>query len=169
MTFAPKYKYDPEIQKKVKDMNFDGIQLPTIRKVYPKLVAQDIVNVQPMGTLALDVGNTYWVKSVGKDIWETCTEKDLYNPDYVPYFGIVNNGEGGYAVYDMDSTPIVCTDREIFKKFTVDPENASITNKPASLANPGYEQVTSSIFFMKYKAINLIDPNSGMINAKKPK
>ena len=140
MTFAPESEPNPNAKfEPLKKFTF-----PKINKVYPKL--QDLVGVQPMG-FALHVGRTYWAKHVD-GYWETCTERDLYNPNYVPHFGIAC--ENGHAIWDADLKPIVCTNREIFKRYEVDPENAMATDKPVSLANP-QKQVYSSIFFLDYK------------------
>jgi len=159
------YKFNPKAQEKIKDIDFTKFTMPTIRKVYPSTIASGLISVQPMGKLALYKGGTYWVKCAAFDTWETCVKKDLYSPDYIPHFGITNGN--GYAIYDANHKPIICTDRKIFKKYTVSPENAYITDKPVSLANP-YEPVCSQTFFLNYKATKSINPKDGMIGTKPP-
>jgi hypothetical protein len=143
MTFCPEYKPNPHAKFKP----LKSITLPKIRKAYPRITASDLVGVQPMGW-QLYVGHTYWAKHVG-GYWETCTTKDLYDPNYVPHFGIACE-KGGYAIWDADLKPIVCTNREIFKRYEVDPEDATTTDRPVSLANPE-KKLVSSIFFLETK------------------
>lgn len=141
--------------------NLAKFAFPLIKKAYPRIMAQDIVSVQPMD-FALYAGSTYWAKHVD-ECWQTCTQKDLYDPDYIPHFGIAI--DGGYAIWDSDFKPIVCTDREIFEKHDLQPEEAKVTDESISLANPR-RKLNSKIFFMNYKATRSI--GHGIIGAKPP-
>jgi len=141
MTFQ--YKPHPPDPESVPD--FKSFKLPTIRKIFPKIMPKDLIGVQPLGW-ALSVGRTYWVRHVD-DCWMTSIETDLYDPDYKPHLGVLS--QQGYAVWDADLKPIVCTDREIFKKYDVTPENAAATDKPISLSDPRAAHRISEIFFAK--------------------
>jgi len=140
-----------------------NFKYPQIRKIKPALFSCSAVEPRPF--FEVQVGQTYFAKKVTtnktEEVWETCTEKDLYDPNYKPFLAIPSSH--GYAVWDgLTGKPIVCTDREIFKYHAVSPEDAIITNKNVTLNDKGHSGLTTS-FFLKHEPIK----ESGV--AQKPK
>lgn len=130
--------------------DFKNFKLPKIRAVKPGVIAQEVAKVQPFFD-QLRIGETYLAKETSQDIWETCTMKDISDPDYKPFLAIPS--KGGYAVWDVEKgIPIVCTDREIFKKFEPDPEGAIVTEENMTFKPDGHKNgMNSLVFYMDYK------------------
>ena len=125
-----------------------NFKLPKIHAVKPRLLTQDIVTAQPFFCELL-IGQTYLAKKIGLDRWETCTMKDITDPNYKPFLAIPSRG--GYAIWDAETEkPIVCTDREIFKKFEISPEKAVVSDKNTIFREKGHQNgLNSSIFYFK--------------------
>ena len=122
--------------------SFKNFKLPQLTKVKQPLFDMGKVTPTPFGVLP--VGRTYFAKKLPNGMWETCTERDIYDPEYKPFLAIA---EKGYAIWDgLTGKPIVCTNREIFKKYKVSPENAEVTSKNQTLNDEGFTDIKNSHF-----------------------
>jgi hypothetical protein len=126
-------------------------KLPKIKAVHPKLIASDLISVQPMSAPKASMfffnykykisdviaGATYFAKASpgpgGTKIWMLCAVKDIYSPEYEPYFAITTGHS--YAIYDVNGQPIVCTDREIFKRYELNIEDVRVLKEEEFLVD----------------------------------
>jgi hypothetical protein len=126
------------------------ISLKGLPKVPDLKVPNDwFTKTQPMTTIGLDHGETYFAKKVLEDVWETCTYGDICDKDYEPFFAIPS--PNGVAIYDINKKPIICTDRQIFAaKCQVSFERAMVTKDiwvlPTKDGKPPFKKDDGELF-----------------------
>jgi hypothetical protein len=120
-----------------------------VRRVKQPLFQTSQVKPQPFGP-DLTCGQTYLAKELDTDIWETCTMKDIANPDYKPFLAIPSRE--GYAVWDVEKEiPVFCSDRGIFKQYKPRPENAVVTDKNILFNANGHKGLAGSLIFHQFE------------------
>jgi hypothetical protein len=83
-------------------------------------------------------GHTYFARELATDVWETCTIRDIANPDYKPFLAVPSRE--GYAVWDVEKgIPVYCSDRGIFKQFEASPEDAIVSEENILFNSNGHK------------------------------